>query len=328
MAEQTIAEQKEETAEALKRLHAQVATIATSDEWTAYLKMVARFHDYSPQNVMWMLCQWYERQGLTAWMNAVTGGAIAPLADFSRPAAFSAWEGFGRKVKKGEKALTVLAPIVITDRDAPPKADGKQPTKVVGFRLKSRTFDVAQTEGEPLVENPVQCHKLTGEAPEGMIDAVTAVAEANGFRVEIRHLSEHPEANGFCRFGDKLIVVREGMSEAQTLKTLVHETAHSLMHSDRVNINRPEVEVEAESVAYVVLDALGVVADEYSIGYVATWGRGDGALIAKTAERVLKCAQIILDALDGEPLRTMAPNKAQDLPEGSEPTGSTLTTAA
>ena len=95
----------DEAKAALDTLHASIATITDSDAWRAHLAVQARFHDYSPLNIMWMWCQWEGRRAENP-----------DLAEFSQPAAFSAWKDLGRHVRKGEKALSVLAAISIRSR--------------------------------------------------------------------------------------------------------------------------------------------------------------------------------------------------------------------
>lgn len=296
----TIAEQKQEVEEALAKLHDAVTVITTGEEWTAWLSFLSNMHNYSPLNRLWMWAQWEGRREAQAIWNVATGGLIPPLASFSYPAAFSAWKDKGRMVNKGEKALTVLAPIIVKDRENV-GADGK----VIGFRLKSRTFDVSQTAGDAVPANPVTCERLQGAGDAAAFDALVQVAALNGWTVtgDMPGGYAMGEANGVCVFSTKTLHVRGELSGAQRLKTLVHELAHSLLHLpdeyDRAHRDAQNVaEVEAESVAYVVADRLGLDTGAYSIGYVATWANGDGALIARTAERVTETAHRILTALE------------------------------
>jgi len=317
----TVAEKKEEVEKALERLHAQVATLTSDTDWTDYLRAMSAFHEYSPRNTMWMYCQWESRRAMSAVFSAMTNGAIATLPAFSRPAAFSAWETVGRKVIRGEKALSVLAPVVVTDKEAPPRPDGKPSKKCIGFTLKSRTFDVAQTEGDDLPESPIQAHRLVGEAPEGILAALEILAGHVGFTVAYGSIPSHPDAHGVCDFGSNKITVRSDLSGAQTAKTLTHEIAHAIMHGKMARYDLASIETEAESVAYVVMDAIGVEADAYSIGYVASWSRGNGKLIADTAERVLKASRSILEALEDTSvtLKVIGPSKDQQAEEGTAP---------
>lgn len=299
----TTTDNKAEVEAALAKLHDAVTAVTTGEDWTAWLKFLNTMHNYSPLNRLWMWAQWEGRREVQAIANFLSGGAIEPLPAFSMPAAFSAWKDKGRMVRKGEKALTVLAPIVVTDKDKP-KVNGKPATKVIGFRLKSRTFDVSQTEGKDVPANPVSCERLHGAGDAAAFAALVDVATLNGWTVTDEMPAHYPaECNGVCVWGTKTLHVRGGLSGAQRLKTLVHELAHSLLHSpdeyDRAHRDAMNVaEVEAESVAFVVADSLGLDSSAYSIGYVASWSGGDGALIARTAERVTETAHRILTALE------------------------------
>lgn len=297
----TITEDKAEVEAALAKLHAAVEGIHDSEEWAAWLKFLSGMHNYSALNRLWMWCQWEARREAQAVWNVATGGLIPPLERFSMPAAFSFWKDHGRMVTKGEKALTVLAPIVVTDKDKP-RVNGKAATKVIGFRLKSRTFDVSQTTGDEIPENPIQCEQLTGAGDAEAFATLTKVATLNGWTVSTTMPAGFGEANGVCIFSTKSLHVDGSMSGAQQLKTLVHEIAHSLMHTpdEYALAHRGGVEtaeVEAESVAYLVADRLGIDSSGYSVGYVASWSRGNGATVAKSAERVLITADRIITAL-------------------------------
>lgn len=282
-------EQKTEAASALAGLHAQVAELTSSEDWTAYLAFVSGFRNYSPLNTMLMLMQWEARRR--------EDPSRPPL---SLPAAHSKWTDKGGWVRKGEKGLGVLAPILVRDREAD---DGSK--KLVGWKLVRRTFDVSQIEGIDQPENPSKPTVLEGDGDDALWQGLARVAEGVGYRVEVT--DDVLPANGDCHFGEKRIRVAASRSAAQQLKTLAHELAHAIMHSAEtyllahsgaVNV----IEVEAESVAFTVMSMLGRDTSSYSVGYVTSWAKGDGALVAKTAERVIGCAQRIVTALEGDQL--------------------------
>jgi hypothetical protein len=136
---------------------------------------------------------------------------------------------------------------------------------------------------------------LDGDAPEGLWDALVAQARDAGFEV-VRE--QKRRENGYCDFLNKEIAVRPDVTSAQAVKTLVHELAHALLHGDDVLRSREIQEVEVESVAYVVCDALGLDTGGYSFSYVARWSSGDVENIKETGERVVACAKHILEHLE------------------------------
>lgn len=280
---------KEQAKAAIERLHVKVGAISDSDAWREHLALQARFHNYSPLNIMWMLIQWEDRKA-----------ANPDLPDFSQPAAFSTWKGLNRSVRKGEKALSVLAPIIITDRDDL-DGEGKPKKKCVGFRLKNRTFDLSQTDGEPLPENPARPTMLEGESDPATWAALVAHAESQGFTVSVEAIGGG--INGYCSHDRKVVAVEESNPPAQQAKTLMHEIAHLHLHGENrpEGMGRPEMEVEAESTAFVLASMLGFDTADYSVGYVATWGDRSqeerGAMLKRTTERVVKCARMLVEAL-------------------------------
>lgn len=157
-------------------------------------------------------------------------------------------------------------------------------------------FDISQTEGEPLEDlDAVKPKLLDGGAPEGIWAALVEQANEAGFQVvRDRKRSE----NGYCDFLNKQISVRPGIDGLQAVKTLVHELAHTLLHADGNAPSRDIAEVEVESVAYIVLDALGMASDDYSFPYVARWSDGEVEKVKETAERAIGCAKAILTGLE------------------------------
>jgi hypothetical protein len=249
------------------RLAASVETLSTSEGWSDYLAHVARFHSYSPRNVWLIMCQ---------------------RPDATQVAGFKAWQAMGRQVRKGSKGIAVLAPCVYKREDA----EGNETKVLGGFRL-AYVFDVADTDGDALPENPAKPSLLTGEAPEGMFDYLVGQIEAQGFTVELGEQSEHGE-NGYTQHATKTVrIVTGGRSPAAMVKTLAHELAHVILHGGLL-ADRGMVEVEAESVAYLVCDSFGLASDDYSFGYVTTWAGADHKKVLATAKRVQACAAEIL----------------------------------
>lgn len=280
-----------ETREALEALHSKVGEIKSSDDYLSYLSFVSRFHNYSAMNILWMMVQWERRRTENP-----------DLPDFSQPAAFSAWKDLGRSVRKGEKALTVLAPIIITDKEELDAA-GKPKKKCVGFRLKKRTFDISQTEGDPIPENPAKAVKLTGEADPRFWDAAVRALSVEGWTVSLEAIPG--TSNGWCDHSARKIAVEIENDPAQRLKTLLHEFGHAMLHGEGCELPRNEMELEAESVAFCVAHALGMDSSSYTVGYLVGWsGREDhGKLLTKTIDRVTKASRKIIDqVLKAEPV--------------------------
>lgn len=213
----------------------------------------------------------------------------------TRVAGFHAWRKLGRGVRKGERAIWILAAMTrkVTDQDE--RADAETGTRrLIGFRPVP-VFDIRQTDGEPL---PEVCSTLHGDAP-GIYSQLVAVAHTIAFTVEEDYLPG--TVNGDCNFADKRIRVEVRNDERQQVKALAHELGHALLHEG--NADRALGELEAESVAYVVCAALGVDTSDYSFGYVASWtGGGDEAITAIKApgSRIQSAADRILQSVSGD----------------------------
>lgn len=263
-------------AEALHRqLLDRVGELRTSKEWLNVIVTAARFHDYSFGN--WVLL----------WSQAEDRGT-----DITRPAGYRAWQRLGRQVRRGELGYQVLAPV--TRRTKRHDKDDEEADRVlVGFRVAT-VFDIAQTDGEPLPDAGPRL--LAGEADATVVDAAIGMIEAEGFTF---NLGELRGPNGVTRPVTRDVVVDGRLEGTQITKTAVHELAHVLMHGDSEVIDcRGRVEVEAESVAYVVCGAAGLDTLSYSVAYVASWAETtddpDQILLA-TGERIVSASRRILD---------------------------------
>src|SRR5690606_30037862 len=179
----------DEAREALDTLHAKVEAIKDADGWREYLAVVSRFHSYSLNNAMWLWSQWETRRAVhgafMAMSAALFGSPMFPaLPEATQFAAFSTWRDLDRPVRKGEKGLSVLCPVIIKDREDLDE-NGKPREKLIGWRLRSKTFEVSQTTGAPLPENPAAPSLLTGDADPAAWDAVVALAEHLGCTVHL-----------------------------------------------------------------------------------------------------------------------------------------------
>ena len=303
MTKMTFAEKKAQAKEAVEAMHAKlVSDVESGADWMAHLRFIKSLHAYSPRNAALLWVQWEDRKMARhiARMLEVAfyGSPVSPeLPELSHCAGGQSWIDRGGMINKGEKGLSVLAPVLVNDKDDIDPATNKPRKKVIGFTLRSRTFDISQVHG--VEAPPAMVNLLTGEGPKGAWDTLVRLAEAEGYRVEIQEVPG--TANGFCRYNEKLIVVEARNEPAQQVKTLVHEIGHMLLHAPEVvpaNMPRGVREVEAESVAYTVLSMLDFATDDYSLGYVGGWSKGDGALVAATVERVVNTATRIIGFME------------------------------
>src|SRR5581483_11516878 len=193
-----------------------------------------------------------------------------------------AWPRMDRFVRKGEKAIWILAPMVYTT-DA--ETESQDDRVIRGFKYVP-VFDVAQTDGQEL---PSVCNRLAGDDPDGLYAKLVSVAHSIGFSVEDAEIPG--STNGDCSHELHRIRVEVTNSPAQRVKTLAHELAHALLHASFED--RKLAELEAESTAYIVCQSLGIDSSDYSFGYVAVWAGGSDqatAGIKASGERIQKSA--------------------------------------
>ncbi|WP_241007421.1 PBECR4 domain-containing protein [Streptococcus oralis] len=226
-----------------------------SDTYKQYLTTMSKFHNYSPRNIQLILMQ---------------------NPEASHVASFKKWKDeFERSVNKGEKALRIFAPMTLKRRDPEtnePLLDenGNEQT-FISFKLVP-VFDVSQTDGKEL---PKPIYELEGTYEDygNLYKSAKEVSEANG--VPLSFSKDTKGSNGFYSVTNNEIVIKQGMSEQQTLKTIFHEMAHSDLHNmeklQETPLKRSTAELQAESVAFVVASHYGLDTSEYSFGYLATW---------------------------------------------------------
>ena len=162
-------------------------------------------------------------------------------------------------------------------------------------------FDVTQTDGDPLPD--VAPVLLDGTVPSGLWERLAGCVHADGFTVE---RGDCAGANGHTRFDQRTVRIRPDVPPAQATKTLAHELGHIRAdHETRFLDNyhrspdcRGLAEIEAESIAYVVLTAAGVDTSGYSVPYIAGWAEGDLDTIRSTASRCINVADAVLDELN------------------------------
>ena len=265
-----------------QKLEEGVRGLFESDKWKAFLDTMAQFHTYTWRNTLMVMAQ---------------------KPDATRIAGAGLWKKLGRNIIKGQKALWVLGPQLVrrkTEDDGVERMADDPDTQGEGtymvFRLRP-VFDVSQTEGKEL---PDICNDLKGDAYEyqRFHDAIVAISP-----VPIETCRMHGTVHGWFSPKEHKIVIRNGMSERQTLKTMIHELTHAKLHNEEEMKVSPKdqrtMEVEAESVAYVVTKHYGLDSSDYSFGYIAGWGDGkDMKVLGKSMSTIQKTSREIIDMLN------------------------------
>jgi len=261
-------------------LVAAVESLASGDDWQRMLKLASRFHQYSANNVFLIMLQ---------------------RPDATRVAGYRAWHDMGRQVRKGERGIRILAPFLYRYKVGDDGTEVSH-TGIRGFTT-ANVFDVSQTEGDALPD--VRPTLLEGDDVTGLWDSLSVQVKAAGYTVEQGDCSG---SNGWTDHRMRTVRVRADVSDAQSAKTLAHELTHVLLHPDTSEYFRcrGRSEVEAESVAFLVCQAAGLVSDGYSWPYIAHWSGGDSQVVRDAAGRVVDAAQTILAGLkfaqhDGDP---------------------------
>jgi len=255
--------------EALARLSAELEA-GRSDSLTNYLEAMGRFHRYS-------------------WGNVLLIHSQRPTA--TQVAGIHTWNDFGRTVKKGEKGIMILAPIVVKRPDAEPERDAikpDQPYRVSGFRT-AYVFDVAQTEGKALPEFA----KTTGE-PKDYTEKLKTFVANQGITVE--YDSSIGPAQGLSSGGR--IRLKPDLSHAEEFSVLVHELAHEMLHHVKDGPRPPKVvcETQAEAVAFVVCRGIGLETNNAAADYIALYN-GDKNTLAESLSAIQATSTKILDQI-------------------------------
>lgn len=302
-------QQKEKVDELLKQLEEGVKEVFGSDNYKSYLETMSKFHNYSFSN-----CMLIEQQKPSATLVA----------------GYGAWKKkFERNVKKGEKGIKILAPMTFNNTIKMDKLDPKtekpiidsstgknvQEEQTVSYvRFKTvNVFDVSQTDGKDL---PTLTKELTGdkENADNFINAIKKVS-----KVPIGFENIENGSKGYYSPGENKIAIKEGMSSIQTIKTAIHELAHSRLHNplDTKNIkevsDRKTKEVEAESVAFVVSSHFGINTSDYSFPYIAAWSSDkDVKELKQSLATIQKEASKIIGEME-EHLKALELNKDKEV---------------
>ena len=262
--------EKQRVQELTDKLEQGLQDLFNSDSYCNYLRTMSKFHNYSFNNTLLIAMQ---------------------KPDATLVAGYKAWQkNFERHVNKGEKAIRILAPApykikeerdkidpvtqeLLLDKDGNPQKEEVEIT-IPAFRAVS-VFDLSQTDGKPIPELTAKEFLSDVEGYQDMIRAVEAISPVP---IELEEIAG--DSKGYYDREAKRIAVQENMSESQTLKTMIHEVAHSKLHSKEVEQDEQmrkdcnTKEVEAESVAYTVCQHFGVDTSDYSFGYIAGWSSG------------------------------------------------------
>lgn len=272
------------------RLEQGVTDLFESDRYKEYLRVMARFHRYSFNNTLLIAMQ-------------------CPGA--TRLAGFQSWKKFGRHVKKGEKGIKVIAP---TPFKKTVEEDGEEKVIVVPRYKVVSTYDISQTEGKPLQEI---ASTLTGSV-DNFNDFLSALEQVSPVPIAFEDISG--SAYGYYNSMEKRIAVREGLSEQQTLKTLIHEISHAKLHDfdlgkpkDEIpQIDRQTKECQAEAVAFVCCERFGLDTSGYSFGYIAGWS-SDRELkeLRSSLEIIRDTAAEIIDDVENQ-MQELRQNREQE----------------
>lgn len=279
--------QKERIKEITDQLEAGIQELFESDKFKDYLTCMSKFHNYSLNNTILIAMQ---------------------KPDATLVAGYKAWQtDHGRTVRKGEHGIKILAPCkfkvtVESDENGTLENSGNdEKTKVMEYlRFKiTHVFDVSQTEGKELPSIGVD--ELTGDVREyrSMYKALVRTCPVAIVMEEIEG-----GAKGYYNDTDKRIAILVGMSEMQTIKTIIHEMAHQKMHAEENAdpehpVDRRTKEVEAESVAYTVCQHLGLDTSDYSFGYIAGWSSTrDTKELKASLERIRSASDELITEID------------------------------
>ena len=263
----------------------QILKLTDSDRFKQYLNTLAKFHHYSARNIDLIYAQ-------------------NPQA--TQVAGFKQWQtAFNRTVKRGAKAIRIAAPIIKKLTPAEKKRlDTTDERAIVGYRYLP-VFDVAQTSGEPVLS-------AKDFVKENLADHQNVTSLYNAFKDHLNQqtdlkVSEVPLAtlNGakgyFQPSTNEIVIGGDEPDNALKLKTLYHEYAHSQLHGLKSALkDRPRAyqETQAEAVAYVAMQNIGVDTSNYSLGYVATWAK-DKAVIHSALSEIQQVSNKVIELSDG-----------------------------
>ena len=307
------AQKQAEMDEMIERIDEGVKAVFQSEKYKEYLKFASKFTDYSARNTLLINLQ---------------------RPDATLVAAYGKWKQLGRQVERGQTGIEILAPVAYktnqvleTERPAVDEfgnqlynPDGTEKMETVekpmtGLAFKKvYVFDVSQTSGKELPDPVIE---LTGDIDSARKEAVfAALKKVTGIDIEFKDIKGG--AKGYYSATNNEIVIKSGMSDAQTLKTAFHEAAHNLLHDPAKDIvtnksPRNEKEVQAESVAFMVAERFGIDTSEYSFPYIASWSDGKQLEHLKSAlQEIQEPAKKISSEIESELLKLQKRNLTMD----------------
>jgi len=257
-----------------------------SQKLVDYLKTMGRFHNYSLGN-------------------AILIGFQKP--DATHVAGFRKWQKLGRYVKKNEKGIAIMAPIVRRKKavHADDEEDKQERQEETALAFKTAyVFDISQTDGKPLPSFA----RVNGD-PGVYIERLKEYITSRGIILE--YSESIGSAEGVSAGG--LIKLKKGLPAAEELSVLAHELAHEVLHVNRNNMPKDKKvrETEAEAVAFVVCHGIGLDANSASSDYIQLYN-GDKETLMQSLERIQRTAAEILEAV-------IADNKSKCETEDGEP---------
>lgn len=256
-------ERKAEVNEIVKKLEAGVQAVFESDNYKQWLEMFSKFYHYSFHNTILICMQRPDAQACNS---------------------FARWKMLGRHIKKGSKGIKILCPIkynyemerdLVVNGQPVYKSDGTKETETVkleGIRFKiGYTYDIADTEGKEL---PSIVKRLE-ESPDVLKAVIEQIIKKSEVPIAYDDGLDERGAYGYYNLVERRIGIRKNLSTMHTCKTIIHELSHSRLHSlDREQIPQSDREIQAESVAFTVLNYFGFDTSDYSFGYVASYSKG------------------------------------------------------
>ena len=289
---------KSDSKELIEKLQKGVKKVYTSENYIKYLSFMNSLRRYSYNNQLLLYFQAKER-------------GINPTAF----AGFSTWAKLDVRVKKGEKAFAVISPVIKkvpvkikkmavddvltpTDESTDVTVDNSNEfvEKVVGYKVSRRTFDISQTDGKDKI--PELTPELNGVV-NNKEEILKSLENVSGIKFKYEDIQNG--AKGYYKKTDDSIVIKSNMPDLQTIKTAIHETAHSMLHSESGIAKEAEVtvkEIQAESVAFMVSETLGLDVSDYSFPYIASWSMGqEDKLLAESFEIIRDTSNKILDEI-------------------------------